>query len=56
MKTETWYKVETDFATTTKAITDFGKALKYFLNLPIRAKIIELQGANSTGRVLLEKA
>lgn len=56
MKTETWYKVETEFASTTKAISDFGKALRYFLNLPISAKIIELKGANSTGRTLLEKA
>jgi hypothetical protein len=56
MKTETWYKVETDFAKSTKEIEDFGKALRYFLNLPISAKIIELQGANSTGKTLLEKA
>lgn len=56
MKNKTWYRIETDFALTTKAVDDFGKALRYFLNLPIRARIIELEGANSEGKVLLDKA
>lgn len=55
MSNNEWYRVETDFALTTKAIDDFSKALRYFLNLPIPAKLIQLQGANSTGKTLLEK-
>lgn len=50
-----WYKVEAEYLKDCRAFDDFSDALKHFLLVETFARMLEVFGANSTGKIIVEK-
>lgn len=50
-----WYKVETEYLKDCRAFDSFSDALKHFLIVKTFAKVSEIIGANTAGRLIVEK-
>jgi hypothetical protein len=50
-----WYKVETEYLKDCKAFDQFSDALKHFLTVGTFARVLEVIGSNSAGRIIVEK-
>ena len=52
---ETWYKVEAEYLKDCRSHDDFSGALIHFLCLGTQARLIEMIGAGTIGKVIIEK-